>query len=271
MIPLLTAEKLEIVRSTDADIDTTACFVEHTLTTDAVKADSEIHNYASAATGDLLAGPAAGTERRAMESCFIRNKDAVTPCDVTVVINKAAADAEIWKEILNPGQTLEYESKLGWYKPDPVSKLNKALMVNANVTNATTSFADITGLTQEVKAGTTYAIEAHLFHVNNASTTGSRFGFNGPAMTYMVAGTIDTVTPSVTASAHSAGVVTALETALTAQTTGSTSNRLAVISGIVVPSADGIFAMRCQSEIAVASGLIVLRGSWLSIREVDNV
>lgn len=271
MIPLLTGEKLEVIRSTDADIDTTACFVEHTLATDAVKADSEIHNYASAAAGDLLAGPAASTERRALESCFIRNKDADTDCDVTILINKPAADGEIWKEILDPGQHLEYESKLGWWKPDPPSRVDKLLMVNADVTNSTTSFADITGLTCPVKAGVTYAIEASIFHVNNASTTGSRFGFNGPAMTYVVAGTNDTVTTSVTASVHSAGVVTALETAITAQTTGSTSNRMALISGIVVPSADGIFAMRCQSEIAVASGLIVRRGSWLWIREVDNV
>lgn len=271
MIPLLTTEKLEIDRSTDAAIDTVACFVEHTIATDKVVADSEIHNYASADVGDLLLGPAAATERRAMESGFITNVDAVDDCEITITMNKTAADARIWKEILDPGQTLEYESKLGWWKPDPPSRLDKLLMVNADVTNATTSFADITGLICPVKAGKTYAIEASIIHINNATTTGSRFGFNGPAMTYMIAGTIDTVTQSVTASVHSAGAVTALETAITAQTTGATSNRMALISGIIVPSADGIFAMRCQSEIAVASGLIVRRGSWLWIREVDNV
>lgn len=271
MIPVKTGEKLEIARSTDAAIDTTACYVEHTLANDAVIGDTEVHNYAAVATNDLLAGPAAATERRALESCFIRNKDAVDDCEVTIIINKAAEDGEIWKETLDPGQHLEYESKLGWWKPDPPSRVDKLLMVNADVTNATTSFADITGLTQSVKAGVTYAIEASIIHINNATTTGSRFGFNGPAMTYVIAGTIDTVTQSVTASVHSAGAVTALETAITAQTTGATSNRMALISGIIVPSADGIFAMRCASEIAVASGLIVRRGSWLWIREVDNV
>jgi len=270
MIPLKTGEKLEISRSSDADIDVTSCFVEHTLATDVVLGDSEIYNYAGVGIGDLLAGPAAATERRALESCFIRNKDAADSCDILVIMNKPAADAEIWKEVLNPGQHLEYESKLGWWKPDVSERLSKVLTTPADVVNATTSFDNITGLTYPVKAGKTYSIFANLIHANNASTTGSRFGFGGPAMDYVIAATQDTVTPSVTAAALSAGAITALETAITAQTTGSTANRLANIAGTISPSADGIFALRCASEIAVAAGLTVRRGSWMWIREVDN-
>jgi len=47
-------------------------------------------------------------------------------------------------------------------------------------------------------------------------------------------------------------------------------NMLAIISGYIVPSADGTFAVRCASEVAVASGLTIKAGSWLRIWETDN-
>jgi hypothetical protein len=64
---------------------------------------------------------------------------------------------------------------------------------------------------------------------------------------------------------HSAGVTTAHDSAITAQTTGSTSSRLAIIAGYIQPSADGTFSMRATSEVTVANGLTVFAGSWLRV------
>ena len=82
--------------------------------------------------------------------------------------------------------------------------------------------------------------------------------------------TIDTVTGSVTAGVMSTGAAAARDTAATAQTTGSAAITLGILSGFIQPSADGTFAIRATSEVTVASGLIVKKGSWLRIWEVPG-
>lgn len=269
MLLLKNTDKLQLVSSAAASLDVHCSFMDHTTSNDDVVGDRQNTAITTATTTDIVATPSAGVIRN-VKTVNIRNKHASLACDVTVVYDANATDFELHKATIDPGETLEYVEGLGWFLVETVARLDKLFVTTADVTNATTSFIDITDLTCPVKAGKTYDIEARLVHINNATTTGSRFGFNGPAMTYVIASTIDTVTGSVTASVHSAGTVTALETAITAQTTGSAANTLAVISGSITPSADGTFAMRCASEVAVASGLIVRRGSCLHIREADN-
>lgn len=262
-----TNDKLQLVTSAAVTVDVQASFSSLDGTT--VTPGKQNTAITTATTTDIVAAPS-GTAVRRVHTIFIRNKHASTPVDVTVVFDDNGTDYEIHKVTLLAGEMLEYVEGLGFFVVAHDIGIERNLVVTADVTNATTSFADITGLTCPVEAGKTYIIEAYIIHINNATTTGSRFGFNGPAMTYVIASTIDTVTASVTASAHSAGTVTALETAITAQTTGSAANTLAIIAGSITPSAEGTFAMRCASEVAVASGLIVRRGSWLKIREADN-
>ena len=50
--------------------------------------------------------------------------------------------------------------------------IDKMLFVSSDVTNATTSFADITGLTWPILANKKYTINAWLLHQTNATTTG---------------------------------------------------------------------------------------------------
>jgi hypothetical protein len=265
-----TTDKLQLVTSAAASIDSVVNYIDASSSTGAFSGGgSQRAAITTAATTDILAAPGASTLRD-MTSGTWRNKHASLSCDVTVVLDANGTDYELHKATLAPGDCLEYIENIGFFTLKASDKLDKLLVVTADVINATTAFADITGLTYPVTSGKTYSILAELFHANDAATTGSRFGFNGPAMTYDIYATIDTVTPSVTASAHSAGAVTAQETAITAQTTGSTSNRLAHIAGIIVPSADGTLAARCASEIAVAAGLTVRRGSWMWLREADN-
>jgi hypothetical protein len=45
---------------------------------------------------------------------------------------------------------------------------------------------------------------------------------------------------------------------------------LAILSGYINPSAAGTFAVRGQSEVAVAAGLTVKKGSWLHLFEVPQ-
>ncbi len=150
-------------------------------------------------------------------------------------------------------------------------KLDAKKFVAADVVMATAAtWADITGLTQALQSGKKYAVEAHLFHVNDATTTGSQFGYNiGAAPTLALFGNHSGVTNSVTAGAQAIGTATARDTAITAQTTGSTGITHTVIAGYIQPSADGTFALRGTSEVTVAAGLTIKAGSWMRIWELD--
>ena len=262
-------DKLSLITSAAATLDVVASVQDKTTSTGALASVSQRTAITTAATTDVVAVPGSGVERNIVE-LSIRNKHASTATDVTVQLNANATLYEIVKYTLNAGDTLEYVEGIGWFIITNAAALDKRLIVATDVVNATTSFADITGLTCPVLSGKNYSFMAHLFHVNDASTTGSQFGVNGPTMTSNIFGTIDTVTPSVTASAHSAGVVATLNTAITAQTTGATAQRLAIISGWIKPSANGTFAMRCASEVAVAAGLTVKAGSWCRIWEATG-
>lgn len=232
----------------------------------------------TATTTTIVAAPGS-TFVRNVKEISIYNNHASLSCPCTVQVTDGTNVANLWNGTLLAGELLIFDELGVWtlYGSDgvpkaPSTKIDRKLVVTADVTFATTAtFADVTGLTTPLQSGKRYCFEAHLYHINNATTTGSQFGVNiGAAPTTLIIATIDTVTASVTASVHSAGSVTARDTAATAQTTGSVAVTMGILSGYIVPSADGTFAIRATSEVTVASGLIVKAGSWLRIWETDN-
>lgn len=149
--------------------------------------------------------------------------------------------------------------------------LDTALRVTADVVNATVSFADITGLTVAIKASKVYLVELYLFYITNATTTGAQFGFNGPAGSSLLAfGQDSASTPGIASTNIAAGVISAYETNIVTSTTGPAAVRaIAQIQGIIENGTTaGTLAARCRSEVAVAAGLTVQRGSWMKVREI---
>lgn len=211
------------------------------------------------------------------EDWTLRNNSTTVTTDVTPIVTDGTTPTPGPKFTLLPGESLVYavgqyfhlDTNGGAYAQNALLDAKKYVV--SDVTFATAaSFADVTGLTVPLLSGRKYAFEAHLYHISNATTTGAQFGVNiGAAPTLLQIATIDTVTASVTASVHSAGAATARDTAATAQTTGSVAVTMAILSGFIQPSADGTFAIRCTSEVTVASGVIVKAGSWLRLWECN--
>lgn len=232
----------------------------------------------TATTTTVVAAPGSSTYRNVKGLSFYNNH-ASQSTTLRVECTDGTNTVVLHNCTLLPGELLTFDEVGNWHHYDatgieylPTSKLDILKYVTADQTFATAaSFADITDLTVPLKSGRKYAFDARIIHISNATTTGAQFGVNiGAAPTLLLASTIDTVTASVTASTHSAGTTNARDTAITAQTTGSAAQTMAIISGFIQPSADGTFAMRATSEVTVASGLIVKAGSWLRIRECDN-
>ncbi len=229
----------------------------------------------TATTTTVVAAPIGGHQRR-LRFLSARNDHASTANLVTIQHSDGTTSETLWSGNLLAGESVVFGDS-GWQVLDAngaaklsTGKLDVWVQAPADVVNATTAFADVTGLSTAVKNGKKYLFEAHLFHKTNADTTGAQFGVNGPAGAYVVQ-TVAVVTPDVAAAALAGGGAAARDTAAVAATTGPGATvALAILSGNVVPSADGTFAIRCASEVAVSSGLTVLQGSWLHLRELDN-
>lgn len=127
------------------------------------------------------------------------------------------------------------------------------------VTNATTSFADVTGLTFTVGTSSNYYFRFILFHSSSATTIGIRFAVNGPASpTQLVVGGI---IPISTVAANF-GSQTAYDTAIFASTTGTTVNVMSIVEGIIRNgNTAGTLACRVAAEVAASGAVVVAAGS----------
>jgi len=249
------------------DLDVVSTFIDRLTSTGAVgAANRELELITTATTVDIVEEPASDTTRK-VKYINIRNKHVSASCDVIVKLDDNGTFYELHKATLLAGETLCYLEKVGFFKVVDTARNERIKVMTADSTHATAAtFADITGLQLPMKAGVIYGVFCCLHHINNATTTGSQFGYNiGAGPTDARFSTIDTVTGSTTASVHSAGSITARDTAITAQTTGSAAITLAIIAGFIIPSADGTFSMRATSEVTVGSGLIVKAGSFLRV------
>lgn len=276
MIVLESTDIIEVGTSSAALIDVLASFTDVDDTPFGVTAlGNDPTPISSVAETTVLAAPASGF-KRLLNALTIRNKDASLACDVIVQLDRTGTETEMIKRTLLAGDTLLYEDGIGWVHIT-VGRTDRWMRVTgSDYVNATTSFSDITGLTCPVLNGHIYNFEAHLFHAANASTTGPRFGINGPSLTAIqVLQAIRSVTlTSVDATvveSQAAGPATAVDTSAGGATlTGNTSVTDAILTGVFTAGADGTFAMRGQSEIAVAAGLTVKIGSWLHVWEATG-
>lgn len=269
-----TTDLIRIITSAACDVDVVANYVERNQSTFVVGADGrQATNITTATTTTVVGSPGATTSRN-VKTVHIRNAHASTSVDVMVTLELTGPVVyELHKVTLLAGEALEYVEGVGFFVLANASGLDRKLIVAADVTNATTAFADVTGLTCPLLSGKHYNFQAMLIHRTDATTTGARFGVNiGAVPTQLAVHGESQITSSVTAAAQGqSAMVTARDTAIVVETTGPGAvNMLCMMYGWIQPSADGIFAIRCQSEVAVANALIVEAGSWCRIWEATG-
>lgn len=270
-----TADKLQLVTSAAATVDVHASYVDvSNANPPVVQGDTMGRTntaITTAATTDIVAGPGSGDIRN-VKTLHIRNKSTTAATDVTVQhVISGGTTAELHKTTLGTGDMLEYIEGVGFFKITATAKLNTRLRVATDVTNNTTSAADVTGLTCPILAGKHYNFEAMLIVTSAATTTGIQLSVNGPAATSFRGSGIVTVTGSATSATMSTPTtdVTTVDAVIAVQTTGPTGTVPAIIFGWYNPSADGTFAVRVRSEVA-SSTVTVKAGSSCRIWESDN-
>lgn len=128
-------------------------------------------------------------------------------------------------------------------------------VINNNASANT--IADVTGLSFAVLANVTYRFKFYIVYSASATTTGSRWSINGPATTFMHYRSTYTLTA---ASETVNSGVAAYNTPSGVNASSLATGNIAIIEGIIRPSAGGTVIGRFASEIsssaitAVASG-----------------
>ena len=131
----------------------------------------------------------------------------------------------------------------------------------ANVNATANTFQNVTGLSANVAAGINYRFRFFVIYDAAALTPGSRWAVSGPATPTLLAykarwtstGAADVLT---NANAYDAGTVSAASQF--------TTGNLAIIEGIIRPSAAGVLVARFASEVA-SSAITARAGSTLEI------
>ncbi|MBK8336986.1 MAG: hypothetical protein IPL03_10515 [Sterolibacteriaceae bacterium] len=133
--------------------------------------------------------------------------------------------------------------------------------LTADVTNATTTLANVTGLTVALNASSTYVIDAWVMFQTAATTTGIRLTQSVPSGATVVANWATPLTATTATLAHQrAGDVGAASASIdTANVNTLATGRLLVITGVTA----GSLQIRFASEVA-ASNAVVKAGSSLT-------
>lgn len=268
-----TSDLIRVITDAAADIEVHASWVDYLSPSTVTPGRTNTASITTATTTTVVGSPGVNIVRN-VKFLSIANNHSTTNCTVTVEHTDNINAVELKQIFLLPNETLTLDANGIWRHYDSngaeytaTTKYSTRRFVSADVVNATTSFADITGLTALLIANKKYSFTATLFYITNDVTTGARFSHSAPAGSYVV-GQITASTPGIAATNISVGIGTVNDTEYSASTTGPGSTRsVAMISGTLEPTLSGTFTLRLASEIAVANGLTVQRGSWLHLWE----
>jgi tetrahydromethanopterin S-methyltransferase subunit F len=131
-------------------------------------------------------------------------------------------------------------------------------VINSNVTANT--IADVTGLSFTVTSGTTYRFYAVIAYTSALATTGSSWSINGPATTLLNY----TSRYTISATSLTTNYASAYNIPATANTGSLTAGNVAVIEGVITPSAAGTVVVRFASGVS-NSAITAKAGSTLEV------
>jgi hypothetical protein len=264
-----TSENVSVVTDSTANLDIVTSFVDRNQSTGLVGlAQNQLTAITTAGSTVIVSAPPSATSRNIKE-IHIRNKHTFSNNMVTVQLYANSVRYSLWRLNLLPGECLQYVDRIGFFKLPNITRFERTMVTAADQSFGTAAtFADITGLTCPLLSGRTYCFMAHIVHLANATTTGAFFAVNiGATPTFLQVAAIDMVSAGIQNVTKSGGATQGLDAAIITQTTGAVAMVPALISGTIVPSADGTFAMRASSEVTVANGLVTKGGSWLRVWE----
>jgi hypothetical protein len=271
---------LQLISVAGANVAVVASFIDRSQTTGVVGiADRQITLISSATTSNIVAAPTASTTRniKSLNICNA-NTEGQGNTTVTVQINSSGTLYQLYNTTLRAGDVLQFVEGEGFTSLMNYVPMDRTFVTQADQTISVTALTDITGLACDLtpagfNPGIKYNFMVHLYHISAINTTGFRFGVNGPGtpdyLQVVAADPTDTASTPNTAITIAAGLATAYNTAVIAETTGADTVQMCIIAGSVVPANTATpgtpFTIQAAGEVAAA--VTVKRGSWMRIWE----
>lgn len=160
------------------------------------------------------------------------------------------------------------DGRIAWNANDDalnaeLATLPSVVVLTADVANATATantLADVTGLSFPVAAGVRYHFKFVIPYTAAATTTGSRWTINGPALTslhYVSDYSLTTASRTTNEALNTYNLPAAANV-----TSAATGSNMAIIEGIILPSAAGSVIARFASEVA-SSAITAKAGAFV--------
>ncbi len=141
---------------------------------------------------------------------------------------------------------------------------NSSVVLASDVTNNNASadtMADVTGLSFPVVAGVVYRFKFIIPYTSAATTTGSRWSINGPATPTLLE---YQSTYTLTATSGTLNYGSTYDFPAAANASSLTTGNVAIIQGVIKPSADGTVIARFASEVS-SSAIVAKAGAAVTV------
>lgn len=253
-------DALEIVTSSTATTHYHASWSNVTataLTTPGVSTNT----ISSATTTTIVAAPAASNWRYLRELTIV-NAHASTAQSVILQIDRSGTDRRLFSALLAAGESIRLTTEGNFGTYDSQGRLKSTVQNAGQVANTlntvvlseavgnnnpvANTLQDVTGLSFPVTAGESYWWQCTISYTAQAAATGSRWSMSGPtttALSYRSQYTLAAATVT-TVNATAYGIPTA------SNATSLAAGNIAIIEGVVTPSASGTMQVTHASEVA---------------------
>lgn len=282
-----TSDKIQVVTGSAVAMEVHASWVDNASgTITPGRTNTEI---TTATTTDVVASPGASTQRN-VQTLVIRNAHASTSNDVTVRHTDGTTAVDIFKATLAFGEAIQFIDGVGFQViansgaiKQSINQGNNAtssslstVVLGSDVTNNNASantIASVTGLAFPVVSGNKYWFRFVIWYTAAATTTGSRWSITGPATTLLgyrtsvglsAAGTAGT---DVMTDVNQGAYDTPSASNATSPTATAGAANIAIIEGLIQPSADGDVTARFASEVS-SSAIVAKAGSCVFYQQV---
>jgi hypothetical protein len=204
------------------------------------------------------------------------NADSAT-VTLTVKFDENGTEFNLWQGTLATGERLEYADGQGFRSFTaagaekvqqsvglPTSTGEVVASTSANVVNnnaVANTLENVTGLVLPVLSGVRYWFKATIPYSAAATTTGSRWSLTGPAVSQLNYYSKYTLTSTT----FTSNFLSAFSLPAASNATSLTVGNIALLEGIIIPSADGDLQVVFASEVS-ASAITALAGAFLRLR-----
>lgn len=273
MIKLQNNQKVQLVSDSSATLDVFSSFYESNTGNGAT-----INKILSSSTIDII--PAPGTGSSTVLLVNVRNTHATLPANILIQLTNGATTVTLAGSSLAPGESARYTPQEGFVISTssgfpkvsqaiatPVTSAVITSMLSGDVVNnnaVANTMQDVTGLSFNVSANSTYWFEFNMPYTSAATTTGSRFSVSGPTFSllsyrsrYPLSATTETISYGSTYDFPAAANASSLLT-----------GNIAVVEGFIKPTSSGIVTARFASEI-LNSAITVKAGAFVRSMQVS--